>query len=60
MRFVIQFLRRLAGVPSLVEFDYVDTTGRHHGCCYVRCICGNDTRIKRMMRSLGYTNIRIC
>jgi hypothetical protein len=59
MKSVVRFLRRFAGVPSLVEFDYVDATGRHHGCCHVRCLCGNDTRVKRMLRSLGYTNIHI-
>jgi hypothetical protein len=59
MKAILQSLRRLIGVPALVEFDYVDTTGSHHGRCYVRCICANDTRIKRMMRSFGYTNIHI-
>ncbi len=45
--------------PHLVEFDYRDIVGMHHGRCYVRCLFGGQRKIKCMMNSFGYTNIRI-
>lgn len=56
---IIKALLQLLGRPRLVEFDYRDTLGLHHGRCYVRCFCGNSLTVERMMRSLGYTNIHI-
>lgn len=47
------------GRPRLVEFDYQDRAGEHHGRCYVRCVFGCRSRMLRMMRGFGYTNIRI-
>jgi hypothetical protein len=47
------------GQPHLVEFDYRDTAGLHHGQCYVRYLFGGQQRIKRLMSSFGYTNIHI-
>lgn len=47
------------GKPHLVEFDYRDAAGLHHGRCYVRYLFGGHERIKRMMSSYGYTNIHI-
>ncbi|MGD1983882.1 MAG: hypothetical protein PVF93_08250 [Chromatiaceae bacterium] len=45
------------GRPQLVEFDYRDAGGLHHGRCYVRFLFGGHDRIKRLMSSYGYTNI---
>lgn len=55
LRMVIGILSR----PRLVEFDYADTLGLHHGRCYVRCFFGNKQQAIRMMRCCGYTNIHI-
>lgn len=59
MNTVIKALLRALGQPHLIEFDYRDRTGMHHGRCYVRCLFGGDQKIKRMMRSFGYRNIRV-
>ena len=56
------FLRKLIDLvssPRLVEFDYRDTMGFHHGRCYVRCLWTGNQQIKRILSSYGYTNIRI-
>jgi len=45
--------------PRLVEFDYQDDLGFHHGRCYVRCLWAGSSRVKRIMSSFGYTNIHI-
>ena len=45
--------------PRLVEFDYFDDTGSHHGCCYVRCLFGGQRRIAQYLRSYGYFNVRV-
>jgi hypothetical protein len=47
------------GRPTLVEFDYRDATGLHHGCCYVRRFFSGNRRVRRLMSSCGYINIRI-
>jgi len=47
------------GRPRLVEFDYRDRTGLHHGRCYVSCFLAGGPRVKRMLSSLGYTNIHL-
>ena len=52
------FLQTL-GKPHLVEFDYSDMTGMHHGRCYVHCLFASDHKIKQTLRSFGYRNIRI-
>lgn len=59
MKTVIRAILQLLGKPHLVEFDYRDTTGMHHGRCYVHCLFGSEQRIKRMMHAFGYRNIRI-
>ena len=59
MNTVIKSLLNALGKPHLVEFDYRDTTGMHHGRCYVHGLFGGDQRVKRIMRSFGYRNIRI-
>ncbi len=59
MSTIIKALLQFLGRPRLVEFDYRDALGPHHGRCYVSCLCGNSTMVKRMMSSLGYTNIHI-
>ena len=59
MSTIIKALFQFLGRPRLVEFDYRDALGPHHGRCYVSCLCGNSTMVKRMMSSLGYTNIHI-
>jgi hypothetical protein len=56
---VIKSLLKKLGKPHLVEFDYRDTTGMHHGRCYVRGLFAGEQQVKRMMRSFGYRNIRI-
>ena len=52
---VIELLER----TQLVEFDYRDSGGLHHGHCYVRYLIGGKPQIKRMMLSFVYTNVRI-
>jgi hypothetical protein len=59
MNTIITALLRFLGRPRLVEFDYRDRLGLHHGRCYVSCLCGDSTLIKRMTSSFGYTNIHI-
>ncbi len=59
MNSTIKSLLGMLGRPRLVEFDYRDAQGCHHGRCYVRCFCSGETQVKRMMRSMGYTNIHI-
>ena len=59
MKSVIKTLMQLLGAPHLVEFDYRDKTGIHHGRCYVHCLFGGDQQIKRAMSGFGYRNIRI-
>ena len=53
-----RFLESL-GKPRLVEFDYRDTLGFHHGRCYVRCLWANSLQVKRILSSFGYKNIHI-
>ena len=55
----IKSLLKKLGKPHLVEFDYRDTTGMHHGRCYVHGLFAGEQQVKRMMRSFGYRNIRI-
>lgn len=59
MRNAISTLVDMLSRTHLVEFDYTDSTGRHHGRCYVRCLFGNRQQTQRLMRSFGYTNIHI-
>lgn len=59
MHTIIKTLLQFVGAPQLVEFDYQDTTGVHHGRCYVYCLFAGDRKVKRVMRSLGYRNVRI-
>lgn len=59
MNTVIKAFLNTLGKPHLVEFDYRDATGTRHGRCYVQCLFCGDQQVKRMMRSLGYRNIRI-
>lgn len=59
MNTLVKTFLKLLGKPHLVEFDYRDRTGMHHGRCYVHCLFGGDTQVKRMMHSFGYRNIRI-
>lgn len=47
------------GKPHLVEFDYRDAVGLHHGRCYVRYLFGGQDQVKRLLSSFGYTNIHI-
>jgi hypothetical protein len=54
--------RRLAealGKTHVVEFDYRDAMGVHHGRCYVRCLFSSETRVRQMFTRFGYTNVRI-
>ena len=59
MKQAISMLADIISRPHLVEFDYMDSTGRHHGRCYVRCLFGSRQHTQRLMRSFGYTNIQI-
>ncbi|MDJ0739185.1 MAG: hypothetical protein QNJ91_05680 [Gammaproteobacteria bacterium] len=59
MHALINRLLDWLGRPRLVEFDYRDRSGTHHGRCYVRCMFGSQSQMRRMMHSCGYTNIRI-
>jgi hypothetical protein len=59
MSSIIKSFLESVGRPRLVEFDYRDALGSHHGRCYVRCFFTGTLQVKRMMSSLGYTNIRI-
>jgi hypothetical protein len=59
MNTVIKAFLQALGKPHLVEFDYCDTTGMHHGRCYVHCLFGGAQKVKHMMRVFGYRNIRI-
>ena len=52
---VIELLER----TQLVEFDYRDRTGPHHGCVYVSCLFANDQRVRQLLDRCGYTNIQI-
>lgn len=59
---MISLIKRIAeffGRPHRVEFDYSDSSGMHHGRCYVRYLFAGDQHVKRILRSLGYTNIHI-
>ena len=47
------------GKPYLVEFDYRDRAGMHHGRCYVRLLFSGDQRLTRLLSSFGYRNIHI-
>jgi len=47
------------GRPHLVEFEYRDSTGPHHGRVYVSGLFANDQRVRRMLSSCGYTKIHI-
>ena len=59
MKTVIRIILQILAKPHLVEFDYRDMIGMHHGRCYVRCLFGSEQRIKRILHGLGYRNIRI-
>ena len=59
MKQLYQLLLKRFAHETLVEFDYRDTTGMHHGHCYIRSLFVNRQRMMRMMHSLGYTNIHI-
>lgn len=59
MRTVIGLLDRYLGRPRLVEFEYQDSRGHHHGRCYVKCLGRSQQRIERALHGLGYTNVRI-
>lgn len=59
MRKLAQRIAKLFGKPHLVEFDYRDSVGMHHGRCYVRYLFGSPQQVKRLLSSYGYTNIRI-
>lgn len=59
MNSALKSLIRRLGRPHLVEFDYRDATGLHHGRCYVRCMLAGHDRVRRMMSSFGYENIHI-
>lgn len=59
MKIFLRMVIRILSRPHLVEFDYNDALGFHHGRCYVRYILGNEKQAIRMMRSLGYKNVRI-
>lgn len=43
----------------LVEFDYQDKTGMHHGRSYVRACLVSQHRIEEQLHHCGYTNIQI-
>lgn len=59
MRQAINKALEWLGRPQLVEFDYRDGAGMHHGECYVSYLFGGHQHIKRLLRSFGYTNIHI-
>lgn len=44
---------------SIVEFDYIDGGGTHHGRCVFRSILMSRKRITKKMQEMGYTNIHI-
>lgn len=56
---VIRKVLAWLGQPHLVEFDYRDQSGLHHGRCYVRYLFCGHQQVKRQMSSYGYTNIHI-
>jgi NAD(P)H-dependent FMN reductase len=47
------------GRPHVVEFDYRDAVGIHHGRCYVRCLFSSEAQLRHVFTRLGYTNVRI-
>ena len=47
------------GKTHVVEFDYRDAVGIHHGRCYVRCFFSSESRVRHMFTRFGYTNVRI-
>ena len=59
MKNAIGSLLRVLSRPHLVEFDYRDATGLHHGRLYVRCLFGCKQQTMRLLHSFGYTNIQI-
>ncbi len=59
MKDAIRRLFELLIKPHLVEFDYRDRVGAHHGRCYVHYLFGGEQRVKRLLSSFGYTNIHI-
>ena len=59
MNRVFRTLVDLISSPRLVEFDYRDAQGFHHGRCYIRCLWVGSERIERILSSYGYKNIRI-
>lgn len=59
MRSILEYFLELLSRSQLVEFDYRDTTGRHHGRCYVRYPIGGRHLIKGLLRRYGYTNVHL-
>lgn len=58
MSLLCDFLSELTPA-QLVEFDYRDKTGIHHGRSYVRACLVNRHRIEEQLHHYGYTNIHI-
>ena len=59
MKLALRAVIRMLSKQHLVEFDYTDALGVHHGRCYVNCFLGNKQQTIRMMRCCGYRNINI-
>lgn len=47
------------GRPCLVEFDYHDRLGWHHGCCYIPLFFSSDSIAEKQLRRYGYRNIEL-
>jgi hypothetical protein len=59
MKSLLNLALEAVGKTHLVEFDYRDASGLHHGRCYVRCLFSGETRVRRVFSRFGYTNIHI-
>jgi hypothetical protein len=49
----------LVGKPHLIEFDYKDTSGWHHGRCYTPLFFTSKRVVKRELKRYGYINIHV-
>lgn len=56
---LIKTLVNLVGKPHLIEFDYKDRSGWHHGCCYTPLFFTSKDLVKRELKRYGYTNIHV-
>jgi hypothetical protein len=56
---LIRALINQVGKPHLIEFDYQDKSGWHHGRCYMPLLLTSKEVVKRELRRYGYINIHV-